>query len=146
MASTTHTLTGTQPATAKHTWPATGQTLAPASAAMATPPSPTNWFSETFISTNPRSVVALALRSGISDIIQELQPELVTRAQGTISAELLDSPTPLKKVFRLFEFLDENFTDGELIRAFQRAVVKRGGVEYLTNPDLPTVLAQTRKG
>ncbi|KAJ7055038.1 hypothetical protein C8F01DRAFT_1321537 [Mycena amicta] len=98
-----------------------------------------NWFSETFLSGKPRSVVALALRSGISDIVQELSPELA-RAQGTISAEILDEPTPLKKVNRLFLFLDEQSTDKELVFAFQRAVVKRGGIEYLMNPDLPTVL------
>ncbi|KAJ7065716.1 hypothetical protein C8F01DRAFT_1126466 [Mycena amicta] len=97
-------------------------------------PQAPNWFTETFNPIHPRSVVALALRARIGDIIQELSSELIPR--GTITTELMDAATPLKKVEILFEYLDAHETNTNLINAFQNAVQRRGGIEYLLNSNL----------
>ncbi|KAF7302277.1 hypothetical protein MIND_00794900 [Mycena indigotica] len=97
------------------------------------PQPPIKWFSETFVSGQPRSTVELALAGSIGDLVQELVPYL---ASGDIFAELVDESSRLQKVKILFRYLDAHSTNRKLIDAFQKAVVNRAGIEYLLNGDL----------
>ncbi|KAJ7055062.1 hypothetical protein C8F01DRAFT_1321607, partial [Mycena amicta] len=90
------------------------------------------WFHGTFDSTYSRSEIEGALASSVRDVIQDVWDILTP----SIRTELTDAETSLKKVKTLFGYLDAHAGNTKLVRAFQLAVSKRGGVDYLLNPQL----------
>ncbi|KAF7312715.1 hypothetical protein MIND_00286300 [Mycena indigotica] len=88
----------------------------------------------------PRSTVASALTESIDDITQEVL-STVQHFSSSVRTELLCEQRPLRRVYILFSHLDSQYGNVELIRAFQRALIRFGGIEYMINGDLLARLA-----
>ncbi|KAJ7055045.1 hypothetical protein C8F01DRAFT_469084 [Mycena amicta] len=87
------------------------------------------WFRDTFDSQYAQSEIQGALAESIGDVIRDLWDELTPPIRAR-----LNTRDPLDKVERLFGYLDAQSGNAVLVRAFQLAVSKRGGVAYMLNP------------
>ncbi|KAJ7074629.1 hypothetical protein C8F01DRAFT_31304 [Mycena amicta] len=95
------------------------------------------WFRDTFDPQYARSEIGSALARSIVDVIAEISHILAppVRAELTHAKEL-------EKVKILFNYLDEQVGNADLVRAFQLAVASRGGVGYLLNGSLNHLLGE----
>ncbi|KAJ7064350.1 hypothetical protein C8F01DRAFT_1131104 [Mycena amicta] len=90
------------------------------------------WFEQTFIPPHSLSDVAHALMPGIDDITQTLSPVLTSATWARIQS----GNNRLERTYLLFAHLDSQSGNVDLIRAFQQAVLRHGGVRYMLNGDL----------
>ncbi|KAJ7054871.1 P-loop containing nucleoside triphosphate hydrolase protein, partial [Mycena amicta] len=87
------------------------------------------WFAETFDKSLARSEVEDALARSIDDVIQAISDNLTP----PIRAHLNHAQNRLEKVKILFGHLDSQSTNVVLVHAFQHALLKRGGINYMLN-------------
>ncbi|KAJ7066152.1 hypothetical protein C8F01DRAFT_1052203 [Mycena amicta] len=87
------------------------------------------WFAETFDKSLARSEVEDALAGSIGNVIQAISDKLA----HPIRARLNYAQTPLEKVQILFGHLDSQSGNAVLIHAFQHALLKWGGINYMLN-------------
>ncbi|KAJ7053445.1 hypothetical protein C8F01DRAFT_1235880 [Mycena amicta] len=87
------------------------------------------WFAETFDKSLARSEVEDALARSIDDVIQAISDNLT----HPIRAHLNHAQNSLEKVKILFGHLDSQSTNVVLVHAFQHALPKWGGIDYMLN-------------
>ncbi|KAJ7060596.1 hypothetical protein C8F01DRAFT_1083614 [Mycena amicta] len=87
------------------------------------------WFAETFDKSLARSEVEDALARSIDDVIQAISDNLT----HPIRAHLNHAQNSLEKVKILFGHLDSQSTNVVLVHAFQHALLKWGGIDYMLN-------------
>ncbi|KAJ7050973.1 hypothetical protein C8F01DRAFT_1237518 [Mycena amicta] len=87
------------------------------------------WFADTFDKSLSRSQVEDALASSIGDVIQAISDNLT----HPIRARLNYAQNPLEKVQILFGHLDSQSGNAVLVHAFQHALLKWGGIDYMLN-------------
>ncbi|KAJ7053703.1 hypothetical protein C8F01DRAFT_1329392 [Mycena amicta] len=87
------------------------------------------WFAETFDKSLARSQVEDALAQSIGDVVQAIWDNLT----HPIRARLNYAQNPLEKVQILFGYLDSQSGNAVLVHAFQHALSKWGGIDYMLN-------------
>ncbi|KAJ7050987.1 P-loop containing nucleoside triphosphate hydrolase protein, partial [Mycena amicta] len=87
------------------------------------------WFADTFDKSLSRSQVEDALARSIGDVIQDIWDNLT----HPIRARLNYAQNPLEKVQILFGHLDSQSGNAVLVHAFQHALLKWGGIDYMLN-------------
>ncbi|KAJ7048421.1 P-loop containing nucleoside triphosphate hydrolase protein [Mycena amicta] len=87
------------------------------------------WFAETFDKSLARSEIEDALARSIDDVIQAISNNLT----HPIRAHLNHAQNPLEKVKILFGHFDSQSGNAVLVHAFQHALFKWGGIDYMLN-------------
>ncbi|KAJ7060474.1 hypothetical protein C8F01DRAFT_1292902 [Mycena amicta] len=88
------------------------------------------WFPDTFDSKSySQSQVEDALAGSIGDVIRPMSDSLT----NPVRASLNQAHNPLEKVQILFGHLDAQFSNIVLVQAFQQAILKWGGLDYMLN-------------
>ncbi|KAJ7060491.1 P-loop containing nucleoside triphosphate hydrolase protein, partial [Mycena amicta] len=88
------------------------------------------WFPDTFDSKSySQSQVEDALAGSIGDVIRAISDSLT----NPVRTSLNQAREPLEKVQILFGHLDAQFANALLVHAFQQAVLKWGGLDYMLN-------------
>ncbi|KAJ7050682.1 hypothetical protein C8F01DRAFT_1034892 [Mycena amicta] len=88
------------------------------------------WFDARFKSSEfPRSAVQCSLATNINDVVQDMSGSLMS----PVLSELTHHPNVLEKTKILFDHLDAQSGNRNLINAFGRAVLKHGGIDHMLN-------------
>ncbi|KAJ7054953.1 hypothetical protein C8F01DRAFT_1235000 [Mycena amicta] len=88
------------------------------------------WFPDTFDSKSySQSQVEDALAGSIGDVIRPMSDSLT----NPVRTSLNQACEPLEKVQILFGHLDAQFSNTVLVQAFQQAILKWGGLDYMLN-------------